>query len=121
MGAVFKPFLLIAALTSGFATGSVFQVRGFSFTGVSNRIITPNGDGRNDNVAFQFSNSRDAAGTIKIYDLRGHILTTLAINPGDTSEYWDARVAGALVTSGVYIYVINVDGVVVSGTVVVVR
>ncbi len=97
------------------------RVQGFAFNGVSNRFITPNGDGKNDNVAFRFSNPRDSAGTVKIYNMRGHLLTTIAVNPGDTVEIWDARANGSLVPSGVYVFVIDVENVVASGAVVVVR
>lgn len=103
------------------ASGAGVRPRGFVFTGVSNRFLTPNGDGRNDNVAFRFSNPRDAAGTVTIYDARGHSVANLPVNPGDTSEIWYGRANGRMVDSGVYIYVVQVEGVTVSGAVVVVR
>lgn len=121
MGAELRPFLILASLLAGLSAGAGFRVQDFSFVGVSNRFITPNGDRRNDNVAFNFSNPRDSSGSIKIYDVRGHLLTTLTVNPGDTLETWDARANGAVVSSGVYIYVLHVESVVVSGAVVVVR
>lgn len=128
VGAVLPSVILLTALSAG----AVMRVRGFSFNGVSNRFITPNGDGRNDNVAFSFSNPSDSAGTVKIYDLRGRLLTTISINPGSIScptnlpgnvgcPSWDARVDGQVVSSGMYIYVISVEGVVASGAVVVIR
>lgn len=121
MGGALKPFVLVASLIAGFSAGGDFRVRGFAFAGVSNRFITPNGDGRNDDVAFQFSNPRDSSGTIKIYDVRGHVLATLAVNPGDASEVWDGRAGGRLVDAGLYVYVVHVEDVVVSGAVVVIR
>ena len=120
MGASLKSFL-IALMMAGLSSGAGLRVQDFSFNGVTNRFITPNGDGRNDNVAFRFSNPRDSAGSVKIYDLRGHLLSTIAVNPGDVQETWDARANGQTVSSGVYIYVVNVESVVFSGAVMVVR
>jgi gliding motility-associated-like protein len=121
MGGIPKSFLLLAAILTGLSSGAGVRVQGFSFSGVSNRFITPNGDGRNDNVAFQFSNPRDSAGTVKIYNVRGRLVTTLSVNPGDVSEIWDGRSNGQVVNSGIYVFVIDVENTVASGTVVVVR
>ena len=123
MAAPRRSFLLIPLLLARFAAAAAVGVLGFTFNGVSNRFITPNGDGRNDNVAFRFSNPSDSAGTVKIYDLRGHLLTTISINSGTgaVSAVWDARANGQIVPTGVYIYVIAVEGVVASGALVVVR
>jgi gliding motility-associated-like protein len=116
-----KHLVFLLSLVSGLASAAGTRALGFVFNGVSNRFITPNGDGRNDNVAFLFSNPRDSAGSVKIYDLRGHLLTTIPVNPGDTFETWDARANGQTVNSGMYVYVIKVEDVVVSGAVVVIR
>jgi len=113
--------LLIVAALAGLADASGFAVRGFSFGGVSNRLITPNGDGKNDDVAFQFSNPRDSSGTLKIYDLRGHELVSLPVGTGTSSVVWNARANGQIVPSGIYIYVLNVEQTVSSGSLVVVR
>lgn len=122
MSGAFRALIfLAAACAAGLSAGTGPRVAGFSFGGVSNRFITPNGDGKNDDVAFHYSNPRDSAGTVKIYDLRGHLVTTLALNPGPTSVVWDARAAGQVVPSGMYIYVIEIEDVVASGSVVVVR
>jgi gliding motility-associated-like protein len=121
MGGFSKGFVFLAAILTGFSSGAGMRVQGFAFNGVSNRFITPNVAGKNDNVAFQFDNPRDSAGTVKIYNLRGHLVATIAVNPGDTMETWDARSNGQLAPSGVYIFVIAVENVVASGTVVVIR
>lgn len=121
MGGAWKPFVFLISLLSAWSAAGVSRPRGFVFNGVSNRFITPNGDGRNDNVAFRFSNPRDSAGAIKIYDVRGHAVASLPINPGDVSETWDAKAGGRAVDSGVYVYVIEIEGGVASGAVVVVR
>lgn len=133
MAAPLRSFLLIILLATGLSASAGYRPLDFSFNGVSNRFITPNGDGRNDNVAFSFSNPSDSAGTIKIYDLRGHLLTTLSINGGGSLScpnaapgnpgcpVWDGKVNGAAVASGVYIYVILVENVHASGALVVIR
>ncbi|HXS99433.1 MAG TPA: gliding motility-associated C-terminal domain-containing protein [Elusimicrobiota bacterium] len=133
MPASIRGFLLLCVLLSGASNAGPVRATGFSFGGVTNRFITPNGDGRNDNIAFRFSNPSDSAGSIKIYDLRGHLVTTISINSGGAVSCptgtignpgcpsWDGRVNGAAVASGVYIYVIQVENVTVSGALVVIR
>ena len=131
MAAHSRTFLLIIALLTGMSSAAPMRVRDFAFNGVSNRFITPNGDHLNDNLAFSFSNPSDSAGSVKIFDLRGHLLTTIPVNPGNLTcptpggnvgcPSWDGRVNGAAVSTGVYIYVISVESVVFSGAVVVIR
>ena len=123
MAASLRSCLLVVTLLTGLSAAAAMRAQSFSFSGVSNRFLTPNGDGQNDNVAFKFSNPADSAGTVKIYDLRGHLLTTIAINAGTgaTSAVWDGRVNGQVAATGVYIFVIAVESVVASGAVVVVR
>ena len=112
---------VLLALTAGAATTDGIGVAGFSFTGVTNRTITPNGDRKNDTVTFRFANPRDAAGSVKIYDVRGHLIASIAVNPGDQSATWDPRTGGQGAASGVYIYVIQVEGTVSTGVVVVIK
>jgi hypothetical protein len=121
--------LIVAALArpSAATAPAAFRASGFAFSGVSNRILTPNGDHLNDNVVFNCSNPFDSAGTVKIYDVRGHLVTTISI-PGGAGACgptnlvsWDGRAGGQVVSTGVYIYVIAIEGVVSSGTVVVIR
>ena len=130
MAAYTRSFLLIVVLLAGVSAG--VSADGFSFNGVSNRFITPNGDGKNENVAFNFTNPAFSSGSVKIYDLRGHLLTTISVNGGvnggsvpcvasDTCVVWDARARGSIVSTGVYIYVLAVESVVASGALVVIR
>lgn len=93
----------------------------FDFTGPTNRIVTPNGDGRNDTVSFRFLNPRDTAGTIRIYDLRGRQVKSLPIDVGDDSKVWDARADGRVVDGGVYVYVLSVESRTYSGAMLVIR
>ena len=111
----------MGGMAAGIGVQPSARALGFTFNGVSNRLITPNGDGRNDNVYFSFTNPRDAGGSVKIYDVRGRCVATLTVNPGDAFEIWDARVNGAVAPAGVYVFVVNVEGATYSGTLAVVR
>lgn len=92
----------------------------FDAFSVSNRFLTPNGDGRNDNVVFRFDNPRDARITGKIFDLKGRLVTTVPRKTQFTLE-WDGTADGRAVTSGVYVYQIEGDGKRFNGTLVVIR
>lgn len=104
------------ALLATTALAGTFTPRGFTLLGVSNRLVTLGVP-----AVFSFTNTRDSAGDIKIYDVRGKIVTTLAINPGDTSEKWRGDVAGQPVRGGIYIYILKVEDTVISGALLVVR
>ena len=91
--------------------------QGFTFTGLSNRFVTPNNDGKNDYAFFRYSNPADSAGTIRIFELRGRQVASVAIEPGSAVATWDPR----NYASGVYIYVISIDQTATSGALVVMR
>ncbi len=118
---------LFAGLLS--AAGPRSSVSGFSFdsgSGISNRFITPNGDGLNDSVVFTFANSRDSNISGRIYDIRGSVVASLVAgpapaNPSDSTLKWDGKSAGGTVVSGLYIYVIRGEKKVFSGLLVVIR
>ncbi|MBI3566026.1 MAG: hypothetical protein HY079_12580, partial [Elusimicrobia bacterium] len=102
----------------------VERATAFSFdaSGVSNRFVTPNGDGRNDNVVFTFDDPADAAVTGKILDLRGRVVvSSLPPGPVTHSLMWDGTAGGRPVPGGVYVYQIVSEGRTYSGTVVVIR
>ncbi|MEK7388948.1 MAG: gliding motility-associated C-terminal domain-containing protein [Elusimicrobiota bacterium] len=99
------------------ATAAPFAPRGFVFTGLTNRFVTPNGDGKNDRAVFQFQNPRDSGGTIRIFDVHGRQVEQLEITVNATSVEWDPRG----VSSGVYLFVVTVDDIRNSGTLVVLR
>lgn len=109
--------------------GGDYQIRGvlrdqglsFDVSQLSNKVITPNGDGRNDKAVFLFDNPRDAAFSGRIYDRRGGFVADLAPGVLANSLQWDARGGGRVVPGGVYIYQIKGEGKVFSGTLLVVR
>lgn len=94
----------------------------FNPAGISNRFLTPNGDGKNDDVVFTFDNPRDSAVTGKIIDLHGRVIVgSLPPGPISNSLIWDGTAGGRVVPGGVYIYQIQAEGHTFNGTIVVIR
>ncbi len=89
--------------------------------GISNRAITPNGDGLNDTVVFTFENPKDSAFTGKVYDVRGRFVSAMRPGPVTDSLLWDGKSGGAVVPGGVYMYQITAEGRTFNGTMVVIR
>ena len=103
---------------------------------VLNRLITPNGDGRNDTFIFRCYNPRDSEIEARIYDLRGGEVGKMRLKQRSNGSdpfsgrddvsgiyydlEWDPN-AGAKVPGGVYLYQITVETKVYKGTVVVIR
>jgi gliding motility-associated-like protein len=111
-------------------SGGLYQLRGvertqdFSFnsSGLINKFITPNGDGKNDSATFTAQNPRNSEVIGKIYDLTGSLVTQFCdtvSNPIVCS--WDGKANGHVVPGGVYIYQLLGDGHSFTGTVVVIR
>lgn len=109
--------------------GGEYQIRGllrdqalsFDVSQLSNKVLTPNGDGRNDKTTFLFDNPRDAAFSGKIYDRQGAFIADMVPGVLANSLQWDARGGGGIVPGGVYVYQIRGEGKVFSGTLLVVR
>lgn len=102
----------------------VERAAGVSFdnAGISNRMLTPNGDGDNDTVVFTFDNPRDSQIRGRIFDRRGRLVTDqLPRGPVANSLVWDGKANGRVVDSSVYIYMLEGEGKRFTGTVVVVR
>ncbi|MFI5346995.1 MAG: hypothetical protein ACHQ51_11535 [Elusimicrobiota bacterium] len=121
------------------AVGVFAQSAAFRFFGPLSRIITPNGDGKNDQVFFCFDNPSDSDASGKVYSLLGSEVATMGPRltpsvagcaaagtpqfPGTSNQSltWDGRSNGSVVRSGVYIYRITAELKVYSGTLIVVR
>lgn len=128
--------VMIAALlaVAAFAQGAAFR-----FFGPLSRIITPNGDGRNDLAIFCFDNPAGSGVSGNVFSLLGSAVGTMGpetANPtgsgcpagtpgplGSNGEYmtWDGRSNGTVVRSGVYIYRIRAEEKSYTGTLIVVR
>ncbi len=91
------------------------------FSGLSNRMLTPNGDEKNDTMVFVFDNPRSSAIKGKIFDIRGAFIAKMTEGEIANSLSWDAKANGTVVSGGVYIYQIESEGQVYNGTVVVIR
>jgi len=89
--------------------------------GLTNRLITPNGDGKNDTMVFIFDNPQEKEVKGKIYDLHGALVAAMSPGPIANSLIWDAKAGGQAVPGGVYIYQIEEQGTVYNGTVAVIR
>lgn len=89
--------------------------------GLTNRLITPNGDNKNDTMVFVFDNPQEKTVKGKIYDLRGALVSAMRPGPVGNSLLWDAKAGGRTVPGGVYIYQIEADGTVYNGTVAVIK
>lgn len=100
-------------------------VRSVSFSadaaGLSNRLITPNSDGKNDNMVFVFDKSLLSGVKGRIYDMKGAYVAKMTAGPITNSLVWDAKRGGQIVPGGVYIYQIESGGKVYNGTVAVIR
>ena len=97
----------------------------FTLTSVRPRTFTPNGDNRNDHVAFVYENPSDALLTGKIYNLHGTLVAELTDGVLPNTLAWDGSMKnGVRATPGVYVYQIEATGSetkVVNGVVVVAR
>jgi hypothetical protein len=103
---------------------SVERVASFSFNlaGLSNRFVTPNGDGKNDTVVFTFDNPHDARITGRVLDLRGRVVASdLGPGPVQNSLQWDGTSNGRGVPGGVYIYQLDGEGQSFTGTIVILK
>lgn len=131
--------LLAALLAATLETGRVHaQGTGFSFLGALVRIITPNGDFKNDVAILCIENPKSSEVTGTVYDLRGGHVAGMAHDDSGAAQTscqnqhgagnnfieavtWNGRMNGSAVASGVYIYRIQSEDATVTGTVVVAR
>ncbi|MEK7383528.1 MAG: hypothetical protein AAB262_09615 [Elusimicrobiota bacterium] len=125
---------LIATLASLLAAAALAQSSSFSFAGPVSRVITPNGDLNNDTAFIRFCNPADSDVSGRIYTLLGAEVAVLgprltgldACPAGSPPNYfgyltWDGRSNGTVVGSGIYVYRIQAESRIYSGTILVVR
>jgi len=84
------------------------------------RVFTPNGDGSNEQVTFEYENINESSIVCWIYDIRGSVVRQLDIvETGENRFTWDGEDGeGNIVPSGIYIYHIEVEGQTINGTIV---
>jgi len=91
----------------------------FTLNKVWPRIFTPNNDGLNDVVNFQYDNPNEKGVVCRIFDIRGALVRQLDIGQTETSFAWDGKdEKGKVALSGVYIYQLEAEGKVINGTVI---
>jgi hypothetical protein len=133
---------LAAVLASTLETGRLHaqSASEFEFQVARVRVITPNGDRKNDVAILCFTNPGANAMRGEIFSLRGRKVAdmeyldsagvgerapsydcpgTIAANP--EAMLWDGKYGGAAVRSGVYIYVVKGEAKAFTGTILVVR
>ena len=114
-------------MTGQYQIRAVYRDAGVYFdkSGLSNRVITPNGDGLNDTATFTFDNPRDSAFSGKIYDMSGAFVADMvsgASTGGTTSSLqWDGKAGGRPVAGGAYVYQVKSEGKTFNGTLLVIR
>src|SRR5581483_7061351 len=101
-------FGLSAVATS--AASSPQQLGGVVLEDVHPRVISPNGDARNDRVFFQFDTT--VAGLpieADVRDILGARVAGLKMNDSEDALVWDGRDdSGRTMPSGIYIYSIKI-------------
>ena len=115
------------AMPGSYQIRSLVREQGFSFdlSTLSNKAITPNGDGLNDAAVLWGDNPKDSAYSGKIFDLTGAKVADMAQGPlsgaGTWSLSWDGKAGGRAVDGGVYVYQIRAEDKVFNGTLLVIR
>ncbi len=112
-----------SAMTGKYQIRLLYRENGatFDISGLSNKIITPNGDGLNDSAVFTFDNPKDSAFSGKIYDIEGGFVADMFNGPVENSLEWDGKRNGKRVHGGVYVYQIRAENKVFNGTLLVIR
>lgn len=88
-----------------------------------NKLITPNGDGRNDTFIFRCHNPRDSAVEAKIFDLSGRETAPMRLR-GTSGFFYDFEWnpnSGGHNPGGIYVYQVRVETKVYKGSIVVIR
>jgi len=96
-----------------------FAATEFTLNKVYPRIFTPNNDGLNDVVNFEYANPNDKGVVCRIFDIRGALVRQLDIGQTETSFIWDGKdQKGKVAPSGIYIYQLEAERKVINGTVI---
>ena len=83
--------------------------------GLSSPVVTPNGDGVNDEISIYYSLMQLAMVqrvTIDVYDLSGRRVRSVfdgVAGSGRRSHTWDGRGENRSLTPGIYVYVVRLD------------
>ncbi|OGS47370.1 MAG: hypothetical protein A2539_07395 [Elusimicrobia bacterium RIFOXYD2_FULL_34_15] len=96
---------------------------GFKIAEVKPKIITPaSSSGINDYLIISYDNPNDSNVSGKIITLNGYFVADMLNNDLSAKITWNGKDdSGKVVSSGIYIYQIDVEGKVFNGTVVVAK
>lgn len=128
----------LAAALALFGVGAALaQSSAVVFYGPLARVITPNNDGINDRAFFCFENPQESEITGKIYTVAGAEVGSMGrktdrVGGGAGSACppsvikaqfvsWDGTANGSRIGNGIYVYRIEVEKEIFSGTLLVVR
>ncbi|OGR68601.1 MAG: hypothetical protein A2081_03395 [Elusimicrobia bacterium GWC2_61_19] len=117
--------MLMAALLTLAPVAALCSPSGLGQSVALNKLVTPNGDHRNDAFVFRCYNPRDAVVEARIYDLAGREIAQMRLRSVGTADYfhnyeWDPN-AGGHHPGGIYIYQIRLENKVYKGTITVIR
>lgn len=115
---------LLAAAWAAAPTPAPARPAGFGFdsgSGLTNRFLTPNGDGRNDFTVLRFSNPRASQVAGEVYDLKGAKVADMTAGPAADTLMWDGMSGGRPVAGGLYVYRLTAEDRAYTGVLVVVR
>ncbi|MBI5743312.1 MAG: gliding motility-associated C-terminal domain-containing protein [Elusimicrobia bacterium] len=132
MNRAFAILLAAAALLAPIRAASSPSALGQSVA--MTRMVTPNGDGRNDIFIFRCYNPRDAAIEAKIFDVSGREVSNMRLKQRSngappvtdnvSGAYYDLEWnpnSGGRAAGGVYLYQVRVETKVYKGTITVIR
>lgn len=103
--------------------GSSQSFGALTMTTVKPRVITPNGDAKNDTVFFQFDSALSGLPIeSSIVDISGAKVSGMSMNSDETALTWNGKDEnGKAVPAGIYIYAIKIGKKLATGTVVVAK
>jgi hypothetical protein len=126
-------FLIAAAALLLAPAATVLATPGLGRSIAMNKLVTPNGDHKNDSFIFRCYNPGDDAIDAKIYDLSGREVAVMTLKqrsrfiPAQQNTYgeyydleWNPN-SGGNKPGGVYIYQVRLGNSVYKGTVTVIR
>ena len=97
---------------NGFPSSTTINLigRGMYEISILPNPFTPNGDGFNDYVSFEFLEAATSPSEVRIYDITGREVIRLTTPEGNSFKWWGVDREGRSLQPGVYIYVIIVEG-----------
>ena len=126
-------FLIAAAALLLAPAAPLYSTSGLGQSIAMNRLVTPNGDNRNDTFIFRCFNPGDAAIEARIYDLAGREVAMMTLKQRSRGvpavqyqygEYYDMEWnpnSGGHKPGGVYLYQVRIGTSVLKVTVTVIR